>query len=58
MTTLPDLPARGWCPVCSRRIALRRDGTLRHHLGDMYSGGWREICAGVGRTPEEETRDA
>ena len=48
-----DPMTRGTCPHCGRQIALRQDGTLRHHLGDRYWGGWREVCPGKGQPPKE-----
>jgi len=41
----------GTCPICARNLQLRLDGTLRHHLGDVYDGRWRQVCDGVGQPP-------
>lgn len=43
--------ARGKCPTCEGTFQLKKDGTLRWHAGDVYVGGWRQMCDGVGRKP-------
>lgn len=44
-------PTRGECPVCGRHIALTKAGVMRVHNGDRYVDGWRQMCAGVGKSP-------
>lgn len=44
---------RGRCGECDRSISLTKAGVLRHHNGDIYKGGWRQVCAGVGTQPVE-----
>lgn len=43
---------RGTCPHCGRQIALRQDGTLRHHLAG-HDGPWQVVCPGKGRPPQK-----
>lgn len=43
----------GTCPVCEKIFVIRKDGTLRRHLGDVRTGRFREVCAGVGQKPRE-----
>lgn len=46
-----DAPVRA-CPVCGRTdITVTKSGGMRHHNGDMYRGGWQQVCAGVGQPP-------
>ena len=42
---------RGQCPVCTGDFRLKKDGTLWNHNGDVYFGGWRQVCKGAGSPP-------
>lgn len=44
-------PRRGECATCGRVMNLTKGGTLRHHNGDFYIGGWRQVCFGAGEPP-------
>lgn len=41
----------GKCPECDNTFQLRKDGTLRHHLGNEMVGRWRQVCKGIGLPP-------
>lgn len=45
------VPLRGTCPVCGGVFRITRMGVMHHHNGDVYQGGWRQVCAGVGQVP-------
>jgi hypothetical protein len=54
----PDTPnARAVCRFCLKRIALRADGTFRHHTNDLKPrhtwelGIWAPRCEGAGTKP-------
>lgn len=40
---------RGICPVCDEEWAVTKAGVMRDHRGDMWVGGRRQTCAGVGQ---------
>lgn len=44
-------PRRGECATCGRVMQLTKDGLLRHHNGDVWDGGWRQVCDGTGKPP-------
>lgn len=46
----------GYCPACKRRIRLKKDGTVRHHGGQVPSGAYYRpySCKGVGQLPSDE----
>jgi hypothetical protein len=46
-------PRKGTCQTCGRVMTLTKSGVLRHHNGDMYVAGWRQVCEGVGELPAE-----
>lgn len=51
---------RGNCSVCGRRMDLKRDGTVRHHGGevlDSWPYGRTYCCKGVGRPPRSTGGD-
>lgn len=40
------------CPVCERTdVTLTKAGRMRSHSGDIWIGGFRQICKGVGELP-------
>ena len=42
----------GNCPKCVGTFKLTKAGVMRHHLGDVYDGRWRQMCSGVGQPPK------
>lgn len=48
-------PKRGTCPVCAGTFNLTKSGGMRYHNGDVWVGGWRQVCDGVGQPPKETT---
>lgn len=56
IVAVPD-GTRGQCPVCGENFALTKAGVMRHHNGDVYVGGWRQVCEGVGKPPVGEVSD-
>lgn len=44
---------RAACPVCGDEFSLTKKGVLRHHLGGVWIGRFREVCDGVGQPPKE-----
>lgn len=46
-----DAPRRGACAVCDRVMALTKHGMLRHHNGNVWIDGWRQVCDGSGAEP-------
>jgi hypothetical protein len=47
-----SLYGRGQCPECGGEFNLTKAGTMRHHNGDIFVNGWRQVCEGVGKTPK------
>lgn len=47
----------GVCAVCGRVRTLTAAGVMRVHLGDVYSGRWRQVCAGTGMSPSSIVED-
>lgn len=45
---------RGDCPTCGREMNLTKRGVLRYHSGDIWIGGHRQMCKGVGSAPNAE----
>lgn len=46
----------GTCPVCERSdVTVTRKGKMRHHKGDLWVGGWRQMCTGTGQPPKAES---
>lgn len=43
---------RADCGTCGRFMTVTKAGRLRHHNGDFYVGGWRQVCAGSGEPPQ------
>lgn len=41
----------GLCPDCGKTIALKKDGTLRHHLPTRTSRYAPPECDGIGKVP-------
>ena len=40
------------CPVCKRDdVSITKSGVMRHHSGDIWEGGWRQVCRGAGLPP-------
>lgn len=48
---------RGVCPVCGEERQVTKAGGMRDHRGDMYVGGWRQQCEGVGQPPKSVVAD-
>lgn len=46
----------GNCPKCVGTFKLTKAGVMRHHLGDVYEGRWRQMCSGVGQPPKAEAK--
>ncbi|NUQ98290.1 MAG: hypothetical protein HOY79_17660 [Streptomyces sp.] len=41
------------CPACGRTdVTLTKTGRMRSHSGDIWIGGFRQICKGVGELPK------
>lgn len=54
---MPKPYLTGECPVCKRRMRVRKDQTIGHHGGNLeprYGGGYRRVyrCPGAGRKLE------
>ncbi len=42
---------RGICPVCSEERSVTAAGNVREHSGDIWVGGYRQVCLGSGQPP-------
>jgi hypothetical protein len=45
----------GRCATCGGAFVVKKDGTMRWHLGNSRIDGstrWRRVCVGVGKPPE------
>lgn len=43
---------RAPCPTCGEMRAVTPSGTMWWHKSDIWKGGYRQECAGVGQTPK------
>jgi hypothetical protein len=41
----------GRCATCGGTFVVKKDGTLRWHLGTKTVGRWRQMCDGAGEPP-------
>lgn len=48
---------RGICPVCGEERQITKAGGMRDHRGDMWVGGWRQQCGGIGQPPKAVVAD-
>ncbi len=48
---------RGICPECGEERQLTKAGVMRDHRGDIWVGGWRQQCDGVGKPPSALAAD-
>ncbi len=39
------------CSGCASHVAVRKDGNIRHHLGDWWVAGKPTVCKGAGKPP-------